>query len=51
MPKKDENQNKSLQSECLVLALRNVDLNKILLIIFHYLMFMNYMRAFIKGNY
>jgi hypothetical protein len=40
MPKKNENQNKSLQSECLVkLALRN------------FFDFIKYMRALIKENY
>jgi hypothetical protein len=51
MPKKEENQNKSLQSECLVFALKNVDLNKIFLIIFDYLMSINYMRVFIRKNH
>jgi hypothetical protein len=50
--KKNENQNKSLQNECLVkFALRNVALNEFLLILFHYLMFTNHMRAFIGANY
>jgi hypothetical protein len=49
MPK---NQNKSLQSECLVkFALKNVALNDSLLILFHYLMFINYMATFIGTNY
>ncbi len=43
MPKKFENQNKSIQNECLIkFALRNVDLNDFLLIFFHYSMFINY---------
>jgi hypothetical protein len=43
MQKRNENQNKSLQSERIVkFALRNVDLNDFLLIFFHYLMSINY---------
>jgi hypothetical protein len=51
MPKKKENQNKSLQSECLVFALKNVDLNKIFIFIFYYLMSINYMRVFIRKKH
>jgi hypothetical protein len=53
MPKKKQkNQNKSLQSECLVkFAAKNVVLNEFLLILFHYLMFINYMRRLIGANY
>jgi hypothetical protein len=40
--KKNENQNKSLKNEWLVFALRNVVSNEYLLILFHYLMFINY---------
>jgi hypothetical protein len=39
------------QNIILVLALRNVASNDFLLIFFHYLMSINYMRAFIKANY
>jgi hypothetical protein len=50
--KQNENQNKSLQSECLVkFALKNVVLNEFLLILFHYFIFINYMRTFIGENY
>ncbi len=42
MPK-NENQNKSKKNECLIkFALRNVALNDFLLILFHYLMSINY---------
>jgi hypothetical protein len=52
MPKKIENQNKSLQSECLIkFAFKNVVLNEFLLILFHYLMFINYMKTFIGKFY
>jgi hypothetical protein len=51
MPKKKENQNKSLQIECLVFALKNVDLNKIFIFIFYYLMSINYMRVFIRKKH
>jgi hypothetical protein len=52
MPKKYENQNKSLQIECFVkFALRNVALNEFLLNLFYYLMSINYMKAFIEANY
>jgi len=41
--KKNENENKSIQNECLVkFALRNVALNEFLLIFFALLMFINY---------
>jgi hypothetical protein len=37
MPKKFENENKSIQSECIVkFVLKNVALNDFLLILFHY---------------
>jgi hypothetical protein len=39
------------QNIILVLALRNVASNEFLLILFHYLMSINYMRAFIRTNY
>jgi hypothetical protein len=49
--KKNENQNKSIQNECLVkFALKNVALNELLLIIFHY-QCLSIMKAFIKANY
>jgi hypothetical protein len=50
--KKNENQNKSLQNECLIkFALKIVALNEFLLIVFHYLISINYMKAFIGANY
>jgi hypothetical protein len=52
MPKKNGNQNKSLQNECLLkFALKNVVLNEFLLVLFHYLISINYMKAFIGENY
>jgi hypothetical protein len=43
IPKENQNQNKSIQSECLIkFALKNVALNELLLILFHYLMSINY---------
>jgi hypothetical protein len=52
MSKENKNQNKSLQNVYFVkFALRNVPLNEFLLNLFHYLMSINYMRAFIKANY
>jgi len=37
MPKKNENQNKSIESECFIkFALKDVVLNDFLLIFFHY---------------
>jgi hypothetical protein len=43
MPKTNENQNKSIQSECFIIfALINVDLNGFILILSHYLMSINY---------
>jgi hypothetical protein len=49
--KKNENQNKSLQNKCLEFALKNGASNEFLLIIFHYLMSINYMKAFIGAHY
>jgi hypothetical protein len=49
---KNENQNKSQENECLIkFALKIVASNEFLLIFFHYLMFINYMKAFIEANY
>jgi hypothetical protein len=44
----NENQNKNLQSEWLVFALKNIVLNEFLLIFFHYLITINYMKIFIE---
>jgi hypothetical protein len=50
--KKNENESKSLQNECLIeFALKFVVLNEFLLIFFHYLMSINYMKTFIGANY
>jgi hypothetical protein len=47
----NENQNKSLKSEWLVFALRYIVSNGFILIIFHYLMSINYMGTFIGEQY
>jgi hypothetical protein len=47
----NENQNKNLKNEWLAFALKNITSNQFLLIIFHYLMLINYMKAFIKTQY
>jgi len=47
MAKKKKNQNKNTQSECFVkFALKNVVLNEFLLILFHYLMSINYVNIY-----
>jgi hypothetical protein len=52
MPKKDGNQNKSLKNECLIkFSFKNVALNEFLLVLFHYLISINYMKAFTGTNY
>jgi hypothetical protein len=52
MPKKKWKPKQSLQSECHIkFALKNVALNEFLLVLFHYLISINYMKAFIGKIY